>query len=569
MHQALRTRARHGKGAAFWYRVAMRRPDMPFRHLGRQNWILLAILGVALWLRLVSIGFGLPALNDPDELMFEMGALRMLRGLTLNPGWFGHPATTTIYVLALTNTAMFAVAWLFGWAASARQFGELIYADPSWMILPGRIVMALFALATIYLTWRLARRFFGPATGLVAAALLAASPVHVTYSQIIRSDMMACLFMLLCLRSSIAIAERGNRRAYLTAALWLGLAVATKWPFALSGLAIGAATLVAVRTGVLDRRRAAVRLAAAGGAAIGFLFLASPYLLIDYATVLKNLHGEGQAHHLGATGGGFWQNLWWYARGPVLAGFGPGGIALFLVGALRLRRRRLAAAILVPVGTAFVLLLCTQHLVWERWALPLMPIGAIVAAAGLTGIAARLRRGGWIRTAPWAAAAMLGITLAPLGARVRSDGAMRMNNTRQMASAWARAHVPPGSTVLVEHFAFDIIAEPWRFLFPMGDAGCVDALAYLHGRISYATIERARAGRSNVDYGTVAPARRATCRADFVISTQFDRYAHERTRFPGEYAAYRSLAATGRVAAVFAPRPGQAGGPVVTILDLR
>lgn len=531
--------------------------------------VLLAILGAALYLRLATIGFGLPALNDPDELMFEMGALRMLRGPTLNPGWFGHPATTTMYVLALTNAAAFGGAWLFGWAATPDAFAALIYADPSWMILPGRIVMTVFALASIYLTWQLARRFFGVATGLVAAGMLAANPVHITYSQIIRSDMMACVFMLLCLRSSIAIAERGSWRAFAMAALWLGLAVATKWPFALSGLAIAAATLVALRAGVLDRRTATLRLLAAGVGAVGILLLVSPYLLIDHATVLRNLRGESQAHHLGATGGGFWSNLWWYAKGPVYAGFGPIGLLLLAAGAFRLRSHRLAAAILAPVAAAFVLLLCIQHLVWERWALPLMPLGAIVAAAGLTGVVTRLRQSGWEHAAPWAAAAIAALTLTPLAARIRSDGAMRMNDTRQLAAAWARAHVPAGSTVLVEHFAFDIVPEPWRFLFPMGDAGCVDAIAYLHGQVDYATIERARGGRSNVDYGTIPPRRRETCRADFMISTQLDRYARERDRFPREHAAYEALKASGRVAAVFKPEPGRAGGWVVTVLDLR
>lgn len=548
----------------------MRRPDMPFPpftwRVGSGNrWLLLAVLCGALWLRLAGIRFGLPALNDPDELMFEMGALRMLRGPTLDPGWFGHPATTTMYVLALTNVVSLGVAWLGGWVGSARQFAGLVYADPSWMILPGRLVMALFALASIALTGDLARRFFGPVAGVVAAALLAANPVHVTYSQIIRSDMMACVFLLLCLRASVAVAERGDWRAYLAAALWLGLAVATKWPFALSGLAIAGATWVTIGSGVLDRRRAAIRLLAAGGAAIAVLLLVSPYLLIDYPTVLRNIRGEGQVAHLGATGGGLWYNLRWYLSGPILAGFGAAGLALLAVGAVRIVRCRIALVILAPVALAFVGLLCVQHLVWERWALPLMPIGAIVAAGGLTGVAARLRA----RHAPWVIGALMIVTLIPLLARTITDTRMRINDTRQIASTWARAHVPAGSTVLVEHFAFDILGEPWRFLFPLGDRGCVDVRAYLHGKVGYQAIEQGRGARSNVDFGTVAPAARATCRADFMISTQLDRYARERSRFPREDAAYRVLAASGRVAATFRPRPGLSGGPVVTILDLR
>ena len=97
----------------------------------------------------------------------------MLRGLTLDPGWFGHPATTTMYVLAVINAGVFGLTLLSGRVASGRDFGELVYNNPSWMILPGRIAMILFALGTIWLTCRLATRFFGPRAGLVAAVLLA------------------------------------------------------------------------------------------------------------------------------------------------------------------------------------------------------------------------------------------------------------------------------------------------------------------------------------------------------------------------------------------------------------
>ena len=50
---------------------------------------------------------------------------------------------------------------------------------------------------------------------------------------------MASFFMLLCLLSALEIARHDRRRDYGLAALWLGAAIATKWPFALSALAIG------------------------------------------------------------------------------------------------------------------------------------------------------------------------------------------------------------------------------------------------------------------------------------------------------------------------------------------
>ncbi|MFE8585649.1 ArnT family glycosyltransferase [Sphingomonas sp. NCPPB 2930] len=535
----------------------------------RHGWYLPAILMAALMMRLATIRFGLPGLNDPDELMFEMGAIRMLTGPTLNPGWFGHPATTTIYLLAVINIMVFGGGWLSGLFASPDAFTKAVYTDPSWIILPGRIAMMFFGIATIWLTARLAARLFGNRTGVIAALLLAFNPVHMAWSQIIRSDMMACLFMLMCLGAAIDIAEQGRWRDYVRAALWLGLAIATKWPFALSAIGIVSGTWLAIRSGVLSRRQGMIRLAAAGLMAIGFLFVISPYLLLAYPTVIANLQGEGQAHHLGATGGGFLANLWWYIRVPLLSGFGMVGLGLFLLGWLRLPRQRQAFVMLAPMAAGFLIVLCSQRLIWERWALPLMMIGAMVAAHGLTILTAWLRQHIGTDRARHASVGLLGLTLAISGQRAWADGKARTHDTRQIAAAWSRSHIPPGSIVLVEHFAFDLLNQPWHFLFPMGNAGCVDAGAMLHGRIRYATIERARRGRSNVDYGTVSSHMRTTCTADFAILTQAERYHAERNLFSREDEAYQRLEQHGRVVATFRPLSGKIGGPTVTIIDFR
>ena len=120
---------------------------------GRPGWHWgLAILLVALIVRLWGLGFGLPAINDPDELMFELGAIRMLRTHTLDPGWFGHPATITMYMLALADIAVFLVGHVLGWFATVGQFTTAIYANPAWVILPGRLIMVGFGTWSVALT---------------------------------------------------------------------------------------------------------------------------------------------------------------------------------------------------------------------------------------------------------------------------------------------------------------------------------------------------------------------------------------------------------------------------------
>lgn len=524
-----------------------------------------AILLIALAIRLQSVHFGLPALNDPDELTFELGAIKMLRGGTLNPGWFGHPATTTMYVLAVLTVAVLAIGHLIGRFPTIDAFADAIYADPSWVMLPGRVAMAAFAVATVYLTYRLARELFDRHTALAAAALLAVSPVHVTWSQIIRSDMMACFFMLLSMLAALRILREDRWRDHVWAALWLAAATATKWPYAITALSVFGAVALRIATFPADRRRSTARLALLGAMAIGFLLLISPYILLDHRTVLRDMLGEAQVHHLGATGGAPWENAWWYLRGPVTTGLGPAGVALAACGLAVLTRRREAVAVVLPLLFGFFLLLCVQNLVWERWALPLMPLLAIAAAAGLAALAHLLARRLPSTPARAAMALIAATTLIPPTLRAEVDARARLNDTRQLAAGWARAHVAPGSTVLVEHFAFDLLPRPWRFLFPFGDVGCVDARAMLGGKVQLDTVAAGRGARSNVDYGTVAPAKRASCGADYALITQADRYAAERAAFPAEDAAYHELLARGTIVARFAPRPGR-GGPTVLVV---
>jgi hypothetical protein len=65
-------------------------PRLFSAQMPRVDWLLAIILLAALAIRLYSVAFGLPALTDPDELMFELGAYRMIDGGQLNPEWFGH-----------------------------------------------------------------------------------------------------------------------------------------------------------------------------------------------------------------------------------------------------------------------------------------------------------------------------------------------------------------------------------------------------------------------------------------------------------------------------------------------
>ncbi len=526
-----------------------------------------AVLFAAAALRLQHIDFGLPALNDPDELMFEMGAIRMLRTGTLNPGWFGHPATTTMYVLALVDLIVFAAGYVTGHFASPTAFADAVFADPTLVILPGRIVMASFGVLSVWLTMRLATELLDRKAALGAGLVLAASPLAVTWAQVIRSDIMATSFLLACLIATTRYAREASNSRFVWAAAWLALAVATKWPFALGALAMVAVLLDRWSKNEATLHESLARMAFFGAVTIALLLLISPYLVLDHETLWRNLQGEAQAHHLGATGGSPWQNLVWYGQGPVLNGLGMAGTLLAIWGLWLLARHGLAARVLLPVLLGFIVVLAAQRLVWDRWALPLLPLIAIALGAAASRVASRVASlGSWAqRLAP---PVILAGVAAPLAAATLDRTDARAHDTRQAASAWALANIPPGSTVLIEQFAFDLQRAPWRILFPMGDAGCVDAKAMLAGKIDYATIEAARGSRAIVDFGTLAPERASSCAADYAIIAQYDRYAAESDRFAGELRMYQTLLQQGQERVVLRPQENAPrSGPVVRIIS--
>lgn len=541
-------------------------PFPPARKRPRDSWtqrgLLLLILLLAAGLRVRGIGFGLPALNDPDEPLFMMTAIEMLRNHSLNPGWFGHPGTITLYCLALVSLAVGVIGIATGRYADADAFVSAVYADPGILFLPARLFLAACGVLCVYLTWRLGRRIGGTRTGLLAAAFLAVNAVHIDTSQLIRTDIQASVFMLLCLSSTLAIVEQGRLRDYLLAGVFVGLGCATKWPAATVALSPVAAGIWRIARGSPDARK----LLLFAGAAVATLFLASPYLLLDYPAVVRNLTGEARPIHPGATGGGFLANLAWYS-GPLLASFGAAGVALAALGAILLPLRNRAAAIaLLPGIAAFAVLICIQALRWERWLIPLLPFAAIACGYAVHALADRVRAytGRPLRALEPLAALLL---MLPMLQVAQLRAVARANDTRQLASAWIHAHVPADSTILVEHAAIDLVSGPWELLFPLGSAGCVDARAALAGRIRYAEVEKLRSGSPIVDLASIDMPRLAGCRARYLILSHYDRYRDARTNYAQEWRRYAALTQGSALRAVIAPVDGRRAGPTIHIFE--
>lgn len=515
---------------------------------------LLFVLLASAMLRLWHIDFGLPALNDADEPLFIMKALDMLRDGTLNPGWFGHPATLLFYALAMLFAAIATVGLAVGAWPSTDAFAAAVFANPEIIVLPARVMIATCGVLCVYLTYLIGKRAAGAGVGLAAATLLAVNPLHVELSQIIRTDVPATALMLASTYFALRFAEIGRTRDILIAGSMAGLACAMKWPAALVLFNIECAVL----SRVIRRETKPAALLLPPLAAATMLLAVSPYLILDHATVVRNLAGEGRPVHLGATGGTILENLGWYARHVFTGTLGVVGSLLALAGGIAsvLRFRILAAAVF-PAAAVFLIAISAQSLVWERWAVPLLPFIALAAALGIRSLAANR-----MQVVSAATAALALITLPATLERTR----IHANDTRQVASTWLRANTSPRASILVEHAGFDLFERMGPILFPMGDLGCIDIRKALQEQPRYADAEKTRTG-AIVDIGNVDPGSLSSCRADYTLFTNYDRYRAESERFSSQLNNYRRVSSGIKLRTIIRPIPGERGGPVVYIFE--
>jgi 4-amino-4-deoxy-L-arabinose transferase-like glycosyltransferase len=537
-------------------------------HFLSRKWLYLIIL-VALTLRLWGITFGLPSLNDPDEPLFVVSSLTLIVGKTLNPGWFGHPGTTTIYALAIIDLLIVTAAMLSGKFANLEEFTTYIYTDPSILFVGGRIFIAVCGIATIILTYAVARRLLNERIGLIAAAILTFMPLHVGFSQIIRTDMQAAMFMLLVILSTLRIARDGRWQDYALTGIIIGCAVATKWPSAMIIVAPIAVGLIKVRERPEVFWTILSYIIMMGAVSIIALFVISPYLLIEYQKVISNLTGEFQSHHVGSTGGSFFENIASYIFGTLRETFGIIGIAISSIGFLLCARiGRLHVAVLILPAVAFFAFICLQTLIWDRWLVPLLPFIALFAAIAIDRLSGAMNSRFGASAARFGIGLLISALVVPMIASTHAQTTERLNDTRNQASDWARANMPSGSKILVEHLAFDLLSPKFSFLFPAGDAGCVEVNTHLNGKIRYSSIGSWRGNRAVVDIGTLPREALPNCRADFAIFTHYDRYVAERHLYDKEARMYESLIKTGKILQTFRPEKAKTGGPIVHIVQL-
>ncbi len=517
---------------------------------------LFAILAVALALRAYGIRHDLPFVYDQDEPMFVTRALTILKNQDLNPHWFGPPATTTIYLLALVYALIFAGGIVVGIFRSPEEFKNLYYSDPTVFYLSGRLVSVLFGIAAIWLVYKIGRRLFNPATGIIAAAILAISPIHISLSQQVRMDTQMAFLILLAYWFCLNILEKGDWTSYLLAGFFTGVATVTKYPAIVFSLTIALSHVLRARSLRLTEQR---RLIGSAAACVIGAFSCSPFLFLDFRTVLKDVIQEARPEHLAATGEGLPLNILWYLRGPLPHSLSVAGLALALIGiVLCLTSRDKARWTLVSFPIFFLLFISSLSLRWDRWILPVIPFMGLLAAFAITHISSMLLKRFDRRVALAATAVLLIAVLIPM---LRSSILQARETsgpyTSTLARQWMLDHIA-GSRVLIEVYAPPLPASDFK-VFVVDEKGDL-AAARVAGSYSAPDWEIGRLK----DAGTLA----AQNIQYFVMTGYYQNFLNEKAKYPHEVATYEALMRRGELVYDVEATPGKSRGPRVRIFKL-
>jgi len=324
---------------------------------------LLGLLVCAAALRFTGLGWGLRHRPPLDERFFVSNAVHMLARGNLDHGFYQYPGLF-YYILAP------ALAWVHDPTHNPTTY------------LVARSLVAAFSVLTVALAYLLGRTLFGSVTGLVAAALVAVSPLEVRIAHEVRPDVvLECV----TLWSFLLFRRLGpNVKGDLASGVVIGAATAVKFSGAL--VAVPYVTQRFLAPGPKLRR-----IFLAGITSLVSFALFSPYTLLRGPASLQGMDDQLSFHYVDrATDLGFLGTLREYGLVLVEALGWPAlvlaGLALFV--GFRAWRRWLPLLVLLLLT---LLVFSTATITQDRFLIPVLAATAILAGPALEAIGGRSR----------------------------------------------------------------------------------------------------------------------------------------------------------------------------------
>ena len=407
--------------------------------------------------------------HHPDEHILPLESIALWEGVT--PREVGWPATTMRVALSAAFAGEF--VWQRGAALwqtrghpdkAVQLVSDWIgrqFVHPSLLFKTGRAVAVLLGIAQLLLLAHALLRWTGVSGAAAGVAAAALSPLAVSYSQYILADIAGLMFS----TAIVGLAAAPNTGSIVAMAALAGLAAASKLHYGLwllVPLMAGWAASPAIRARI--RLVALVLLVG-----FGVIVAAIPWMWTNPPLALKEVVGVVGAK---LPGNGAGVNVWRNAL-TMMSALGPIVIAGLVAAAIfdpRALRRLLPLVVVIVAGVAALLF---SRVLFERYALVVLPAALVVAAVGWQA---------WLET-PHAAfrsvavVALLACLVITSVSLARAQSIVAETDVDVLVRDWIVAHVATGSRVAVH--------DEMNVVIPRAAAQLRDCAAFVDTAAAY------------------------------------------------------------------------------------
>jgi hypothetical protein len=397
----------------------------------------------------LTLAWGLPQKLDADEYIFVFAAMEMFSPPYFHPGWFGAPASTLIDLLALVYGLTAILGTAIGYYDNVQEFTNVLWLEDGEVhYVMGRFLSALFSVFSLFLTYKISRKFTSFSISLCALILCGFSYLFVFYSAVIRMDMMQVFSLLFCAYYCIRLIDKNyiSRKASITLGLFFAVSVFSKYPSITFVVPI-------IYTYVLvaeNFKTAFIKFFTFGCAVCFFSFLISPYFFLDFSGVLSDIVKESRSYSLSATSLGFWASISKYYMYSLRENFGILALVIGSLGALVMLKNKRGHVILLSI-LPYLIFISSLSLWWNRWILPIIPFFTILVAIGLhyCVMKTKFRQTLWVIIPATTLLIFHNISLSSQLIKIRAQN----NITQVTALKWIEVNIPHGSSILLDRGA--------------------------------------------------------------------------------------------------------------------
>ncbi|MEO8285342.1 MAG: phospholipid carrier-dependent glycosyltransferase [Chloroflexota bacterium] len=375
------------------------------RRVGSPDFLIPAGLFVfAFLIRILGVRGWLPYVGHPDEPKVIDSAIHIIKTGDLNPHLYIWPSLY-IYIEALVIRAHTFWGTLRGIYDGPQSLPDIthIFSLAPGVYVWARTFTAIVGAATVALMYVVARQMFdgNRRIGVIAALLIAVSPLHVEYSHFAITDVpLGFMGLMVLWASNWLLRTRNTERPgerfdpliwrSILAGLLVGVATGTKY----NGLYLMVVPLIAwfvvwrksrsqtedgVKRPFVTRRQLISLVAIPIAAAVGFI-LCEPYLILDWHDFYEGFTFQVRAYLPADTVEAMWASVMRHltdfaSSDASLLGAAALGSAFMVINPMARRR----AWLLLPFPILYVLAMSRFSLTYVRNMIVVMPFLAIIA----------------------------------------------------------------------------------------------------------------------------------------------------------------------------------------------